>query len=193
MQKLSYIIVAIALLISGCASSSKLNKISVGMNKAQVIDIMGSPDHIAAGGSAEVFNYSLYNGFFSHLWWTGYNVYFSDGIVAKFGNQRNSSRYKPTSPSYNSVTPSYNSVTPSYNNTTPSNPSSGYTSSTGSTYEYDLSNPSDRVQYGADPAAQLRDRIDVNPQRRIEQNTGQYGGGVLNNNNDNSLQWNWVD
>ena len=68
---------------------------------------------------------------------------------------------------------------------------SGYTSSTGSTYEYDLSNPSDRVQYGADPAAQLRDRIDPNPLRRIERNTGQYGGGVLNNNN--SPQWNWVD
>ena len=82
---------------------------------------------------------------------------------------------------------------PSYNSNMPSNPSSGYRSSTGSTYEYDLSNPIDRLRYGADPAAKLRDRIDINPQRRIERNTGQYGGGVLNNNNDNSPQWNWVD
>jgi hypothetical protein len=57
----------------------------------------------------------------------------------------------------------------------------GYRSSFGSTYEYDLSNPLDRVQYGADPKAKLRDRLDVNPQRRIERNIGQHGGGVLNN------------
>ena len=70
---------------------------------------------------------------------------------------------------------------------------SGYKSSFGSTYEYDLSNPSDRVRYRADPKAKLRDRLDVNPQRRIERNIGQHGGGVLNKNKDNSPQWNWVD
>ena len=93
---------------------------------------------------------------------------------------------------YESPTSSYNSnissgYTPSYNNNAPS----GYTSSTGRSYQYDLSNPSQRALYGADPGAQLRDRIDPNPLRRIERNTGQYGGGVLNNNN--SLQGNWVD
>ncbi len=99
----------------------------------------------------------------------------------------NTYRYEPPTSSYNSNTSS--GYTPSYNSNAPS----GYRSSTGSTYEYDLSNPSDRVRYGADPLAKLRDRLDVNPQRRIERNTGQYGGGVLNNNNDNSIQWNWVD
>jgi len=94
---------------------------------------------------------------------------FADGL----NGTSNAYRYKPPTSSYNSNAPS------------------GYRSSTGSTYEYDLSNPSDRVRYGADPLAKLRDRLDVNPQRRIERNTGQYGGGVLNNNN--SPQWNWVD
>jgi hypothetical protein len=106
---------------------------------------------------------------------------FADG----FNGTSNTYRYEPPTSSYNSNTSS--GYTPSYNSNAPS----GYTSSTGSTYEYDLSNPSDRVRYGADPAAKLRDRIDVNPQRRIERNTGQHGGGVLNNNN--STQWNWVD
>ena len=102
---------------------------------------------------------------------------FSEGL-AQFGeeqrrrNTTNAYRYKPPTLSYDS------------------NTSSGYRSSFGSTYEYDLSNPSDRVRYGADPKARLRDRLNVNPQRRIERNTGQYGGGVLNNNN--SPQWNWV-
>ena len=64
---------------------------------------------------------------------------------------------------------------------------SGYKSSFGSTYEYDLSNPSDRVRYRADPKAKLRDRLDVNPQRRIERNIGQYGGGALNKNR--GSQW----
>ena len=62
-----------------------------------------------------------------------------------------------------------------------------YKSSFGSTYEYDLSNPSDRVRYRADPKAKLRDRLDVNPQRRIERNIGQHGGGVLNKNK--GAQW----
>ena len=64
---------------------------------------------------------------------------------------------------------------------------SGYKSSFGSTYEYDLSNPSDRVRYRADPKAKLRDRLDINPQRRIERNIGQHGGGVLNKNK--GAQW----
>jgi hypothetical protein len=84
---------------------------------------------------------------------------------------------------------SYKPPTSSYNSYTPSNAPSGHRSSFGSTYEYDLSNPSDRVRYGADPAAKLRDRLDINPQRRIERNIGQYGGGVLNNNNTPGQLW----
>jgi len=56
--------------------------------------------------------------------------------------------------------------------------SSGYESSLGNKYQYDLSKPTDRIQYGVDPAAQLRDSIDVNPTREIEQGIGQYGGGA---------------
>ena len=62
-----------------------------------------------------------------------------------------------------------------------SNTSSGYNSSFGNTYEYDLNNPSDRARYRADPKAKLRDRLNINPRRRIERNIGQYGSGILGN------------
>ncbi len=54
----------------------------------------------------------------------------------------------------------------------------GYESSFGNKYEYDLSNPSDRIRYEIDPAAQLMDSIDVNPTRELERGLGQYGAGV---------------
>lgn len=55
----------------------------------------------------------------------------------------------------------------------------GYESSFGNRYEYDLSDPSDRIMYDVDPNAQLRDSIDVNPVRDVERSIGEYGGGVL--------------
>jgi hypothetical protein len=56
-----------------------------------------------------------------------------------------------------------------------------YKSNTGTRYQYDLNKPSDRVRYNADPAAQLRDRLNTNPSVNIDKNNGQYGGGVKNN------------
>jgi hypothetical protein len=53
-----------------------------------------------------------------------------------------------------------------------------YKSSTGTQYQYDLNNPADRVNHNADPAAQLRDRLNTNPKVKIDQSVGQYGGGV---------------
>ena len=104
---------------------------------------------------------------------------FSEGLAELNRKTTNAYRYKPPKLSYDSP------PTLGYG----SNTSSGYRSSFGSTYEYDLSNPSDRVRYRADPKAKLRDRLDINPQRRIERNIGQYGGGVLKNNNTPGQLW----
>ena len=103
---------------------------------------------------------------------------FSEGL-AQFGekqrrrNTTNAYRYRPPTSSYNSYMPS--------------NEPSGYRSSTGRTYQYDLSNPRDRARYRADPRARLRDRIEPDVLRRNDQNMGQYGGGILNNNK--GAQW----
>jgi hypothetical protein len=98
---------------------------------------------------------------------------FADGL----NGTSKASRYTPSIPTYNS-------------NAYSSNTSNGYTGSFGRKYQYDLSNPSDRVQYNADPAAKLRDRIDPGPFKGLEQNTGQSGGGVYTNSN--APSWNWV-
>ena len=150
-------------LISGCASSSG----GLGDLNAYERQVYGNQQKRQA--SESVSGLQMFNAIVNGL---------ADGL----NGTSNDSSYKPPTSSYNSNTSTYNSNKPS-----------GYRSSTGSTYEYDLSNPSDRVRYGADPKAKLRDRLDVNPQRRIERNIGQYGGGVLNKNKDNSPQWNWVD
>ena len=52
--------VLIAGLVVGCATSSKnLNKVSVGMTKAEVIQILGQPQSTGANRAVEVFYYSL--------------------------------------------------------------------------------------------------------------------------------------
>lgn len=69
---------------------------------------------------------------------------------------------------------------------TPGNPSyrndagstNTYQSSYGRSYQYDLSNPGDRVRYGTDMDAQRRDELDWNPTRQLEHTIGQHGGGI---------------
>jgi len=92
-------------------------------------------------------------------------------------------------PSAKRPTPTYQPI-PSLQNSTTITPGSrsigisgdrseGYESSFGNRYEYDLSKPGDRIRYEVDPAAQIRDSVDVNPVREVEQSIGQHGGGVL--------------
>lgn len=57
-------------------------------------------------------------------------------------------------------------------------PNYRYTGASGTKYQYDMGNPSDRIQYGIDPAAQLRDRISVNPGRNTDRGIGQRGAGA---------------
>ena len=59
------------LILSGCATTGKMNRLSVGMSKADVIAAMGEPDSTSApGGGVEYLRYSLttssiaaYNGY----------------------------------------------------------------------------------------------------------------------------------
>jgi hypothetical protein len=54
----------------------------------------------------------------------------------------------------------------------------GFESSSGTNYEYDLNDLSDRMDYGYDNEAQRRDQMSANPNRQLYQNTGQLGGGI---------------
>lgn len=59
--------------------------------------------------------------------------------------------------------------------------SNGYEGSSGSRYQYDLSNPSDRNRYGIDLDAQRRDQMSLDPGRSLDRGMGQYGGGIYDN------------
>ena len=58
--------------------------------------------------------------------------------------------------------------------------SSGYSSSSGNRYQYDLSNPGDRTGYSIDLDAQRRDKMNLDPSRNIDRGVGQFGGGIYN-------------
>jgi len=53
-----------------------------------------------------------------------------------------------------------------------------YEGSSGARYQYDMSNPSDRLNYGVDLDAQMRDQLSVDPSRGLDRGLGQFGGGI---------------
>jgi hypothetical protein len=59
----AFMTVLIAGLVAGCATSSKnLNKVSVGMTKAEVIQVLGQPESTRANRGVEFLIYSLREG-----------------------------------------------------------------------------------------------------------------------------------
>ena len=51
--------ISLALFLAACATSGKINTVSLGMSKHQVIETMGPPDAVSAQGSAEYLSYNL--------------------------------------------------------------------------------------------------------------------------------------
>lgn len=59
-----------------------------------------------------------------------------------------------------------------------SDSSSGYEGSSGTSYDYDMSNPSDRNSYSVDLDAQRRDDMSLDLGRSLDSGLGQIGGGI---------------
>ena len=53
-----------------------------------------------------------------------------------------------------------------------------YEGSSGARYKYDLSDPSDRIDYSMDYDAQMNDKLSVSPDRDLDRQMGQFGGGI---------------
>mgnify|MGYP006976396917 CR=1 FL=1 len=98
----------------------------------------------------------------------------ASGLANQF--QQQSQSYTP--PTIQPVSPYTNSYNP-YGGSIFNN-NSGYNSSSGTRYQYDLSNPSDRLRYSTDLDAQRRDQMNLNPSRKLDQGIGQFGGGIDN-------------
>lgn len=86
---MKYFLFAIVLTLSACATSQKINSISVGMTKAQVIQLMGSPASVSAKGGVEYLNYALYETHEAAMygWSSPYFVRLIDGKVDSFGRR----------------------------------------------------------------------------------------------------------
>jgi len=61
---------------------------------------------------------------------------------------------------------------------------SNYEGSSGTKYKYDLSDPSDRIDYSTDVDAQMNDKLNapINPGVGLDRSMGQYGGGIQDDN-----------
>ncbi|HJO36431.1 MAG TPA: SHOCT domain-containing protein [Gammaproteobacteria bacterium] len=85
---MKYLAVAMtAMILTGCATSGKINRVEVGMSKDEVIGVMGSPVSVSAKGRTEYLNYKLsetdddaFRGFT-----TPYFVRLIDGKVDSYG------------------------------------------------------------------------------------------------------------
>jgi hypothetical protein len=53
-----------------------------------------------------------------------------------------------------------------------------YSGSSGSSYQYDLSDPRDRNDYSIDLDAQRRDQMSTDPGKDLDEKSGQRGGGI---------------
>ena len=54
------IILSLAILITGCATAPKMNRLSIGMSKQEVTSIMGRPDSTSdTGDGTELLHYKL--------------------------------------------------------------------------------------------------------------------------------------
>lgn len=78
---------AFMFLIAGCATAGSINQVSLGMTKAQVIEVMGDPTSSSAQAGVEYMNYALYEtaearrfGFY-----TPFYVRIIDGKVESYG------------------------------------------------------------------------------------------------------------
>ncbi len=87
-------------LLVGCAGPGKMNELSVGMTKGQVIEVLGQPRSISAKGNVEYLNYNLYAPFDADRTadsgpYVPYFVRLIDGKVEAYGKRGDFDSTKP--------------------------------------------------------------------------------------------------
>jgi hypothetical protein len=87
LMKTSGLIILLSLaVLSGCvAPAAKINNVSIGMTKAEVLKVMGSPTSITADRNAEYLNYSLGEDPGTPGIGTPYEIKLVNGKVESFG------------------------------------------------------------------------------------------------------------
>ena len=81
-KRLTFILLAIVLLFGCAASSKKMNRVQLGMTKAEVIKAMGSPQSTSAIKNVEYLRYRFRT---DGLFTAEYYIRLNEGSVAAFG------------------------------------------------------------------------------------------------------------
>ncbi len=79
------VLLLIALTLWGCMTAHKMNRVGLGMTKAEVISAIGNPVSVSAQGQAEYLNYSFSETFADGARTTPYYVRLVDGKVESYG------------------------------------------------------------------------------------------------------------
>jgi outer membrane protein assembly factor BamE (lipoprotein component of BamABCDE complex) len=83
-----FLVVAVLLLV-GCATTSRINRVSIGMTKQQVIAAMGNPNSSSGEGDSEELDYVLVNNPVVPTSGGTYAVRLTDGKVVWYGQINN--------------------------------------------------------------------------------------------------------
>ncbi len=81
-----FILVLTTLLLLGCASARKMNSLSLGMTREEVIEVMGSPDSTSEIEDILYLKYRLSSG---GIYKDDYYVRLKDGEVDAYGREGN--------------------------------------------------------------------------------------------------------
>ena len=60
-EALCVTLLLVVILSSGCATPQKMNDLSIGMTKGQVIELLGQPHSTSGKGNVQYLNYRLYD------------------------------------------------------------------------------------------------------------------------------------
>ncbi len=89
MKKFQIVVLClVSIILTGCAHGTSLNRISVGMTKAQVIDEIGEPESVAAQNGIEVMRYDFWKDFWQRKpgdWKSEFYVRLVNGRVESYG------------------------------------------------------------------------------------------------------------
>jgi len=82
-----FIIILIVVLLVGCATSSRMNKVNIGMSKSEILSVMGTPTSKSAEGNKEVLKYKLYGGGKGVMSPRIYHIVLENDKVVSFGDE----------------------------------------------------------------------------------------------------------
>lgn len=91
-------VLGLVVLLFGCATSSKISAVQLGMTKEEVISVMGAPVSVSAKGETEYFNYALSENSDQAFYGITkpYYVRLVDGKVDSFGRTGDFDSTQPT-------------------------------------------------------------------------------------------------